>query len=357
MEGADNKRKVVTDADDAVEPAPKVQRQEPELPKALQARSEEQLATMHELFSAAPSKKYPGRFNENKEWILSNSRLVLQDKATSRPAQFKSGYLSAITVFHPQEITAGSAYKVSISVSVNHDEFLAASQSDEAYAAASDTVKMIVDMVNVHHVMLKAALVSVGIKSMMTKEALKSMPKKKSIEELFDADVYREGGRPNKFSVTVGESIRSKDDAEIHEKTFRFSLYMSTKPDSTASGPTELASDIVGSLPANCPLAEWCRLNPDGRLRTDVFSTPAGPLPLSLLVKHAMISTPKASFHKVSGIINLGLQAFSFAAKPNLFTTSVFPRGLGICVHTHQAQARSLQVSMSDEDRAIYDAV
>lgn len=359
------KRTVVTDADDQVDmpPTKRARAESPTkgVPRALKPRTEAEFNTINELFMGAASKRYPEGYHLNKNWALSGTRLVLQDDG--KPAQFRSGYLSSITVFHPMEISAGSPYKVTISVSAPFDDVEAATQSVETYADASDLIKMMADLTQVWGRDLREVIADKDLcKTLMGKEAFKTLPKKKSITDLFDEDMTREGGRPAKFSVPVGEKIETvrnagSDDGEVRMRTFRFSLYMSTRPDASTSGPVEVASDIVDSLPEDTALAAWCKLNPTGRLRCDVFSTPEGPLPLSQLVATTLIKTPKAEFHKLAGVINLGSQSFQFNAKPNLFTTTIFPRAAGICVHAHQGQLRAAHAGLSTEDAAIYDAV
>ena len=63
---------------------------------------------------------------------------------------------------------------------------------------------------------------------------------------------------------------------------------------------------------------------------------------------------PKAQFVKGLGRLMTGGHSYSFAAKPNMFTSSVFPPDRGICFHLHHPPGGRSAPALSDADKALY---
>ena len=327
-----------------------------DLDPALVAYEPERLQKIIDAFAKADRYKYERNLPDRVEWKLVDGRLKLMVKETpDRPAKVVTGFMPFTVFFNPEDsidTPADGPCKWRIVSTVPLEDVAAARVSSEAYAAASDEVAWHVDMTIIYHEMLLAALKGDGVVKQLagTKVAEKLFTKKKPLAEAFDADLNRlQGDRPARFSLPVTHSG--------DKSTVAYTLYITTNPSSaTTQVGGETSEDVMAALadePASV-LSRWCETHPGRTFKTDVFSTLSGSLTASTIAKRMLIRSPKAQFVKGLGRLMTGGHSYSFAAKPNMFTSSVFPTDRGICFHLHSPPGGRSAPSLSDADKALY---
>lgn len=322
---------------------------------ALKVYDAERLDRINTLFAAKKPYKMQ-RADRGVRWELAGNRLKLMNTTTGAPAKMVAPY-GPFTVFPNNAETVGTpgdaACKWRVVVTVPLADVRSAEESDDNYAAATGTVQWVVDMRRIYGGMLLEALQADGVAKQLIGAKVSTLFKKKPMDKVFDDDLNRAPGeRPVRFSVPISEG---PDTCSVG-----YNFYVANNPTSTAgNGPTESSEEIVAKLAGGPPsvMLDWCKSHPERSLKSDVFSTPNGWLPLSDIVSKTLIKTPKCEFAKMWGTITTGGHGYSFAAKPSMFTAGVFPTDGGVCMHSFSPPGSNTGPAMSTDDAAVYAAV